>query len=115
MIPLPAPNRAIGAERQQGRLSARIGWAKCCSPPNNLSSKFTTRPRGIVLAVTGGGSRAIADLLAVPGGSRTLLEAVVPYSASALAAWLGSRPDEFCSAATARAMAMVAFQRGRLL
>jgi nicotinamide mononucleotide (NMN) deamidase PncC len=70
-------------------------------------------PTHIVLAVTGGGSRAIADLLAVPGGSRTLLEAVVPYSASAMAVWLGSQPDDFCSAATARAMAMVAFQRGR--
>lgn len=77
-----------------------------------LVEQIHDAPGRIVLAVTGGGSRAIADLLAVPGGSRTLLEAVVPYSAAALAAWLGSRPDEFCSAATARAMAMVAFQHG---
>ena len=78
-----------------------------------LVEQIHDTPGRIVLAVTGGGSRAIADLLAVPGGSRTLLEAAVPYSAAALVAWLGSRPDEFCSAATARAMAMVAFQRGR--
>ncbi len=81
--------------------------------PEQLVEQIHDSPTRIVLAVTGGGSRAIADLLAVPGGSRTLLEAVVPYSASAMAAWLGSRPDEFCSAATARTMAMVAFQRGR--
>jgi nicotinamide mononucleotide (NMN) deamidase PncC len=77
-----------------------------------LVEQIHDAPGHVVLAVTGGGSRAIADLLAVPGGSRTLLEAVVPYSAAALVAWLGSQPDEFCSAVTARAMAMVAFQRG---
>lgn len=65
----------------------------------------------LVLAVTGGGSQAIADLLAEPGGSRTLLEALVPYSAESLTAWLGSRPEHFCAARTARAMAMTAFQR----
>ncbi len=78
-----------------------------------LVQEIHDRPTRIVLAASGGGSRAIADLLEVPGGSRTLLEAVVPYSAPALAAWLGSRPEEACSAATARAMAMVAFLRAR--
>ena len=37
-----------------------------------------------MLVVTGGGTQAIADLLAVPGASRTVLEAVVPYSEAAL-------------------------------
>ena len=41
-----------------------------------------------------------------------MLEAIVPYSEAALIAWLGSRPDQFCSSRTARAMAMVAFRRG---
>ena len=36
--------------------------------------------RQLVVAVTGGGSQAIADLLTVPGASATVLEAVVPYS-----------------------------------
>jgi hypothetical protein len=80
-----------------------------------LVQQIHDSPTRIVLAATGGGSRAIADLLDVPGGSRTLLEAVVPYSTSALAAWLGSQPEEACSAATARAMAMVAFLRARQL
>ena len=78
-----------------------------------LVQQIHDSPTRIVLAASGGGSRAIADLLEVPGGSRTLLEAVVPYSAPALVAWLGGSPDEFCSAATARAMAVVAFQRAR--
>jgi nicotinamide mononucleotide (NMN) deamidase PncC len=38
----------------------------------------------MVLAISGGGSSAIGELLAVPGASRTVLEAVVPYSAAAL-------------------------------
>ncbi|MBN2578393.1 MAG: hypothetical protein JXB10_05325 [Pirellulales bacterium] len=67
----------------------------------------------LVLVVTGGGSRAIADLLETPGGSRTLLEAVVPYHPAVIETWLGNRPEEFCSAATARALAMAAFFRAR--
>jgi hypothetical protein len=79
--------------------------------PEQLVEQIHDAPTRIVLAATGGGSRAIADLLEVPGGSRTLLEAAVPYSAAAMAAWLGGPPDEACSAATARAMAMAAFLR----
>lgn len=64
-----------------------------------------------VLALTGGGATAVGDLLAVPGGSASILEAVVPYSWPALIDWLGGKPDHACSARTARAMAMAAFQR----
>ena len=68
-------------------------------------------PLQLVLAVTGGGSRAISALLEVPGASGTVLEAVVPYSAAALSDWLGARPEHFCDDRTARAMAMAAYQR----
>jgi len=68
----------------------------------------TTR---FVLAVTGGGSRAIAELLQVPGASRSVLEAVVPYSEPAMIDWLGGRPDQFCAEPTGRAMAMAAYLR----
>ncbi len=68
-------------------------------------------PCKIALAIIGGGSRAIAELLEEPGGSRVLLEAVVPYSSSALRHWLGGPPEQFCSARTARAMAMAAWLR----
>src|SRR5690348_16505800 len=78
--------------------------------PADLVRLIHTSSAQVVLALNGG-SRAIAELLKVPGGSRTLLEARVPYSESALVEWLGSPPEEFCSARTARAMAVAGFFR----
>ena len=57
--------------------------------------------RQAALAITGGGSGAIAELLRVPGGSRLLLEAIVPYDMRALSAFLGAEPAQACSAETA--------------
>jgi hypothetical protein len=71
--------------------------------------------RQVVLAITGGGTGAIAELLRVPGGSRLLLEAVVPYDARALAEFLGGAPEQACSAETAVAMAERARQRAAAL
>lgn len=68
-----------------------------------------------VLAITGGGSGAIERLLTTPGASGTVLEAVVPYAAASLTDWLGRAPERACDEATARAMAMRAFQRAREL
>src|SRR2546423_165218 len=69
----------------------------------------------LVMAITGGGSRAIADLLEVPGGSRTLLAAHVPYSAAAMRELLGAPPEQYCSNRTARAMAMAAYLQAQAL
>ena len=69
----------------------------------------------LVIATTGGGATAIGELLAVPGGSQSVLECVVAYSAAALSDWIGGTPDQSCSEATARAMAMAAFERARQL
>jgi nicotinamide mononucleotide (NMN) deamidase PncC len=82
-------------------------------PPSNeqLVRKIHDAGTRFVLALSGGGSRAITELLEVPGASRVVLEVAVPYCEAAMIEWLGARPDQFCSAATARAMAMVAFQR----
>lgn len=79
----------------------------------DLVRRIHATPTQFVLVVTGGGSAAISALLQVPGGSRTLLEAVVPYSSASLVAWLGHAPEHFCHDRTARAMAMVAEQRAR--
>ena len=68
-----------------------------------------------VIVVTGGGSQAIADLLAVPGASRTVLEAIVPYSDAALSEFLGSEPAQAASEDTARALAERAAARAREL
>ena len=67
--------------------------------------------RQAVLAITGGGTGAIAELLRVPGGSRLLLEAIVPYDPGSLRDYLGADPDQACSGETAVAMAERA--RGR--
>lgn len=81
----------------------------------DLVGKIHASARPLVLSVTGGGSRAISALLEVPGASRTVLEAIVPYSAAALGDWLGAQPEHFCCERTARAMAMAAYQRAREL
>jgi nicotinic acid mononucleotide adenylyltransferase/nicotinamide mononucleotide (NMN) deamidase PncC len=67
--------------------------------------------RQAVLAITGGGSGAISELLRVPGGSRLLLEALVPYDSRALAAFLGFEPEQASSVETAVAMAQRARER----
>jgi hypothetical protein len=72
-------------------------------------------PRKVVLAVTGGGATAGAWLLAVPGGSRTVLEVQVPYACEAMDDWLGSTPESYCSAETARLMARRARERAAWL
>ena len=68
-----------------------------------------------VLAVTGGGTSAISDLLAVPGASRTLLEATVPYDGNALADYIRRAPEQSASETTARQLAMSGYQRARVL
>ncbi len=80
--------------------------------PDQLVQQIHDSPWKAVLAITGGGCRAVNELLEVPGASRTLIEAVVPYSPQALTQWVGGRVDEHCSSRTARAMAMRAYLRG---
>jgi nicotinamide mononucleotide (NMN) deamidase PncC len=65
----------------------------------------------LILSLSGGGTRAVSALTEIPGASRTLLEAVVPYSRRSLVQWLGGYPDQYCSAETARRMAMAGFLR----
>lgn len=80
-------------------------------PIEEIIRKIHATPTLAVCAVTGGGSRAISELLEVPGASRTILEVVVPYCDRSLAEWLGGMPEQACSARTARAIAMAAFRR----
>jgi len=76
-----------------------------------LISALHASGRKAALAITGGGSGAVGELLRVPGGSRLLIEAQVPYDELALAAYLGFAPAQACSSDTAIAMAQSA--RGR--
>jgi len=70
-----------------------------------LISALHASGRKAALAITGGGSGAVGELLRVPGGSRLLIEAQVPYDGLALATFLGFAPTQACSADTAIAMA----------
>lgn len=81
------------------------------TPEESLVRQIHAAPQRAVLAITGGGSEAISRLLVVPGASRTVLEALVPYSEPALIEFLRAKPEHFCAARTARAMAMAAYQR----
>jgi phosphopantetheine adenylyltransferase len=64
-----------------------------------------------VLHITGGGVSLLAELLAVAGASRTVLDASIPYAEQALTDLLGKPPEQAASQATARALAMAAYQR----
>jgi Cytidylyltransferase-like len=76
-----------------------------------LISTLHASGRKAALAITGGGSGAVGELLRVPGGSRLLIEAQVPYDALALANFLGFAPAQASSADTAIAMARSARAR----
>jgi len=80
-----------------------------------LISVLHASGRKAALAITGGGSGAIGELLRVPGGSRLLIEAQVPYDAQALATFLGFAPTQACSSDTAIAMAQSARARAARL
>ena len=71
--------------------------------------------RKAALAITGGGSGAVGELLRIPGGSRLLIDAQIPYDERALAAFLGFSPAQACSSDTAIAMAQNARARAAAL
>lgn len=73
--------------------------------------------RGIrlVYEFAGAGSALLAWLHAVPGSSRTLLEATDRYAAASLAELLGETPTKKVSAAAAAAMALAAYRRALTL
>ena len=72
-------------------------------------------PPQAVVALAGAGSEALAWLLSVPGASRTLLEALVPYGRNSMIDFLGHEPDQYVSSANARDMARAAYERALTL
>ena len=69
----------------------------------------------IVTAATGGGVASISDLLLVPGASRTVIEALVPYSFPALSHLIGYPPDQAVSEEVAKQMALACLRRAEEL
>jgi hypothetical protein len=80
-----------------------------------LIAQLHAAPVRYAVVLTGGGAGAAGWLLSVPGGSRTVLEVAVPYDETALAEYLGRRPESFCSTETARALAARALERAHAL
>jgi hypothetical protein len=85
------------------------------SATRSLIAALHQASRKYALALTGGGATAIGELLSVPGGSRTILEAVVPYAQPALTDYLGRAPEQYCSAATSLELAQRASERAAAL
>ncbi|MCA9922558.1 MAG: hypothetical protein KC419_19345 [Anaerolineales bacterium] len=69
----------------------------------------------LIMVTAGAGTQALSDLLGVPGASRTLLEALVPYSEAAFDDFLGQTPPKYVDANTAKLMAGRALTRARWL
>jgi len=70
-------------------------------------------PTQVVVALSGGGTLVLGDLLTVPGGTRSLIEAIVPYSHESLCNYIGRVPEQFCCPRVARTLAMTAFYHAR--
>ena len=68
-------------------------------------------PKLAVIAVAGAGGQALSCLLGVPGASRTVLEAVVPYGRRSLTEFLGYEPTQYVSTEMASDMAEAACSR----
>jgi len=72
-------------------------------------------PSMAVLVVTGGGARTLAELTAVPGASRTILEALIPYCDASLTEFLQAMPEQAVASDTAKALATRAYERAAVL
>mgnify|MGYP003689707791 CR=1 FL=1 len=81
----------------------------------DLIERLHQQPHQFVIAITGGGTSAISELLAIPGASNTLLESLIPYSQESLKDYLGFEPTSAVSQNTARQMAMRAYLRAKQL
>lgn len=83
--------------------------------PEELAQKLHSVPGKGCVVVTGAGIRAISDLFAQPGTSRTILEAQVPYARKALDEFVGVRAEQHVSAEEALLIAEAALKRAHHL
>ena len=76
-----------------------------------LISAIHDTPTKVCLVITGAGTSAISTLFAVAGASRTVIDAQVPYSRSALDAYAGVAAEQHVSKIEAALMATRAYER----
>jgi hypothetical protein len=81
----------------------------------NLVQKIHDAPGRIMLVAAGAGTKALSSLLGVAGATRTLLEALVPYSTAAFDDFLEQTPEKYVAGKTARLLAGRAYTRARWL
>ncbi|HEX5690869.1 MAG TPA: hypothetical protein VFX76_12740 [Roseiflexaceae bacterium] len=84
-------------------------------PIHELIERIHDSTHKLVLEFAGAASQALFWLHAVPGSSRTILEATDRYVAQSLADLLGGAPAQTVSRDTAIAMAMAAYRRAMRL
>ena len=72
-------------------------------------------PARIALVTAGAGTEALSNLLGVAGATRTMLEAIVPYSQAAMDEYLGTPPKKYVTSKTANLLAGRAYTRARWL
>ena len=66
----------------------------------------------LVIVVSGVGSQSINWLLSVPGASKTVIEAHIPYANESLNHYIGEIPEQYVSESTAILMAKSAYFNG---
>lgn len=76
-----------------------------------LIERIHGTPTKACLVITGAGTSAIAALFGVAGASRTIIDAQIPYSRSALDRYVGAKAEQHVSKDEATLMAIKAFQR----
>lgn len=81
----------------------------------DLVRKIHAKNKKFVLAIAGGGSEIIGELLRHGQGSNTILEAIVPYCQKAYEEFIGGPTDKFVSEEAAVQLAMAAWQRAKTL
>ena len=79
--------------------------------PVALVAALSAAGSRVVIVSTGGGARAIAQLVTTPGASAVVLDGLVPYAREAVDVVLGGSQESYCSPRTARRLAMKAWQR----
>lgn len=72
-------------------------------------------PHRAVVVAAGAGTGAISDLLSVAGATRTMLEAIIPYSKTAFDDFLELPPEKYVASKTAALLAGRAITRARWL
>jgi nicotinamide mononucleotide (NMN) deamidase PncC len=78
---------------------------------SSLLTALRQQGRRVVMIAAGGGSAAIPALVAIPGASAVVDEALVPSARAAVDGLLGGPQETYCSSRTARRMAMAAWER----